>query len=34
MKKSRKLRTYTLEELIDKYIGKRGNQRRDKFEYE
>ncbi len=28
------LKTYTLEELTDKYIGEKGTPRREKFEYE
>jgi DNA-binding XRE family transcriptional regulator len=27
-------KTYTLDELTDKYVGKRGTPQRDKFEYE
>jgi len=34
MKKTNKIKTYTLDKLTDKYIGKRGNKRRAKFEYE
>jgi DNA-binding XRE family transcriptional regulator len=34
MGKTLKLKTYTLEELTDKYIGKRGTRRRENFEYE
>jgi len=34
MKKSKKIKTYSLVELTDKYIGKRGTEGREKFEYE
>jgi hypothetical protein len=31
MKKIKKLKTYTLEELTDKYIGKKGSRKREKL---
>ncbi len=34
MKKNKKLKTYTLEELTNKYIGKRGAPGREVFEFE
>jgi DNA-binding XRE family transcriptional regulator len=34
MQKTKKLKSYTLEELTDKYIGRRGTAKREKFEYE
>ncbi len=34
MKKSKKLKIYTLYELINKYIGKRGTRKRENFESE
>jgi HTH-type transcriptional regulator/antitoxin HipB len=34
MKKIKKLKTYTLEELTDKYIGKPGTPNREVFEFE
>lgn len=34
MQKTVKLKSYTLDELTDKYVGKRGTKRRDDFEYE
>ncbi len=32
MEKTKKIKIYTMDELTDKYIGKRGDKRRDKFE--
>ena len=32
--KSRKMKTYTLDEVTDKIIGKKGTPKRDRFEYE
>lgn len=32
--KKQKLKTYTLDEITDKYIGKRGTHKRESFEYE
>lgn len=34
MEKKKALKTYTLNELTDKYIGKLGSPKRDSFEYE
>jgi len=34
MQKTVKLKSYTLDELTDKYVGKRGTKRREDFEYE
>ena len=34
MKTGKKLRTYSLDEITDKYIGKPGTKKRDAFEYE
>ena len=34
MKNSDKLKIYTLDEITDKYIGKKGTKKRDNFEYE
>ena len=34
MKKSRKLKMYTLEQAKDKHLGKIGTEKRDNFEYE
>ncbi|MEK6783294.1 MAG: helix-turn-helix transcriptional regulator [Bacteroidota bacterium] len=34
MKEGKKLKTYSLEEVTDKYIGKVGTKKRDAFEYE
>lgn len=34
MKNLKPIKTYTLDELTEKYIGKRGSSKRDKFEYE
>ena len=34
MKNSDKLKIYTLDEVTDKYIGKKGTKKRDNFEYE
>ena len=34
MKEGKKLKTYTLEEVTDKFIGKAGTKKRDAFEYE
>jgi DNA-binding XRE family transcriptional regulator len=34
MRNSKVIKTYTLDELTDKYIGKKGTPKRDKFEYE
>ena len=34
MKKTKKIKTYTLDELTDNYIGKRGTAKREHFEYE
>ena len=34
MKGGKKLKTYSLEEVTDKYIGKVGTKKRDAFEYE
>ena len=34
MKNSEKLKIYTLGEITDKYIGKKGTKKRDNFEYE
>lgn len=34
MQKTGKLKSYTLDELTDKYVGKRGTKRREDFEYE
>ena len=33
MKKKNSLRSYTLDELTDKYVGKRGTSKREAFEY-
>ncbi|MBS3773984.1 MAG: helix-turn-helix domain-containing protein [Bacteroidales bacterium] len=30
----KKMKTYTLEELTDQYVGKKGTARRDKFEFD
>jgi HTH-type transcriptional regulator/antitoxin HipB len=30
----RKIKTYTLDELTDKYVGKKGTQERERFEFE
>ena len=30
----KKIKTYTLDELTDKYVGKNGTQEREKFEFE
>jgi HTH-type transcriptional regulator / antitoxin HipB len=34
MKKVKALKTYTLDELTDKYVGKKGTAKRNSFEYE
>ena len=34
MKEGKKLKTYSLEEVTDKFIGKAGTKKRDAFEYE
>ena len=34
MKEGKKLKTYSLEEVTDKFIGKVGTKKRDAFEYE
>ena len=34
MKEEKKLKTYSLEEVTDKFIGKVGTKKRDAFEYE
>ena len=34
MKEKKKLKTYSLKEVIDKFIGKVGTKKRDAFEYE
>jgi DNA-binding XRE family transcriptional regulator len=31
---TKKIKTYTLEDLTDKYIGKKGTEKRDQFEFE
>ena len=34
MKEGKKIKTYSLEEVTDKFIGKVGTKKRDAFEYE
>jgi DNA-binding XRE family transcriptional regulator len=34
MNMTKKIKTYTLEELTDKHIGKRGTEKREQFEFE
>jgi DNA-binding XRE family transcriptional regulator len=34
MKNTEKMKTYSLDEITDKYIGKKGTKKRDSFEYE
>jgi len=34
MKNTDKMKTYSLDEITDKYIGKKGTKKRDTFEYE
>ena len=34
MKRNKEMKTYSLEELTDEYIGKKGTKKRDKFENE
>jgi len=34
MKTTKKIKTYTLDELKDKHLGKIGTEKRDKYEYE
>jgi HTH-type transcriptional regulator / antitoxin HipB len=34
METTKKIKTYTLDELKDKHIGKTGTEKRDKYEYE
>ena len=34
MKEKKKLKTYSLEEVTDKFIGKAGTEKRNAFEYE
>ncbi len=34
MKNTDKMKTYSLDEITDKYIGKKGTKKRDSFEYE